>query len=109
MFLQFSCVMTFIWTFDLDLDMKQGLICHECILMTNFYYKVKVKGQDLDHYPAKLLKHYRFVQNVFTFFMLKQCQISYSIYYCNQTPREQYIPCNPPNYGSCQTYITQYP
>ncbi len=43
-------------TYDLDLN-------------TYFYHKVKVKGQDLDHYPAKLLKHYRFVQNVFTFFL----------------------------------------
>ncbi len=38
------------------------------MLMTYFYHKVKVKGQDLDHYPPKLLKHFRFVQNVFTFF-----------------------------------------
>ena len=37
---------------------------------TYFYHKVKVRGQDLDHYPAKLLKHYRFVQNVFTFFLI---------------------------------------
>ena len=40
-------------TYDLDL---------------NFYFKVKVKGQDLGHYPAKLLKHFWFAQNVFTFF-----------------------------------------
>ncbi len=36
-------------------------------MMTYFHYKVKVKGHDLGHYPAKLLKHFRFVQNVFTF------------------------------------------
>ncbi len=34
--------------------------------MTYFYYKVKVKGQDLGHYLAKLLKRFRFSQNVFT-------------------------------------------
>ena len=40
------------------------------IMMTYFYYKVKVKGQDLDHCPAKLIKRYRFTQNVFTFFLI---------------------------------------
>ena len=30
-------------------------------------YKVNVKGQDLGHYPVKLLKHFRIVQNVFAF------------------------------------------
>ena len=43
--------MTYILTFDLDLN------------------KVKVKGHDLGHYPAKLLKRFRFSQNVFTFFL----------------------------------------
>ena len=37
------------------------------MVMTYFYLKVKVKGQDLDHYPAKLLKHCMFLQNVFAF------------------------------------------
>ena len=49
-------------TFDLDLIMEQGHI-----VMTYFQYKVKVKGHDLGHYPAKLLKRFRFSQNVFTF------------------------------------------
>ena len=31
-------------------------------------FKVKVKGQDVGYYPAKLLKRFRFSQNVFTFF-----------------------------------------
>ncbi len=39
-------------------------------MMTYFYNKVNVKGQDLDHYPAKLLNHYTFLQNVFAFFIL---------------------------------------
>ncbi len=36
--------MTFMLTFDLDLD-----------VMTYFFYKTKAKGQDLGHYPAKLV------------------------------------------------------
>ncbi len=32
-----------------------------------FHIKVKVKGQHQGHYPAKLLKHFWFAQNVFTF------------------------------------------
>ncbi len=48
--------------FDLDLDMERG---HT--LITYFYYKVKVRGQHLGHYPAKLLKRFQFSQNVLTF------------------------------------------
>ncbi len=43
-------------TFNLDLDVEQG----------DFYYKVKVNGQDLGHYQAKLFKRFRFSQNVLT-------------------------------------------
>ena len=42
-------------TYDLDLNMAY------------FHYKVKVKGHDLGHYLAKLLKRFWFSQNVFTF------------------------------------------
>ena len=40
--------------------------------MTYFYYKVKVKGQDLGHYLAKLLKRFQFSQNVLTFLSVKR-------------------------------------
>ena len=43
-------------TFDLDLDKDiyvMNLGERSTIVMTYFYYKVKVKGQDLGHYPAK--------------------------------------------------------
>ena len=36
----------------------------------SFHIKVKVKGQCQGHYPAKLLKHFRFSQNVFTFLII---------------------------------------
>ncbi len=55
---------------DLDIDLWPwswyGMSAH-------FYHKIKAKGQDLDHYPAKLLKRFRFVQNVFTFFYSTTC------------------------------------
>ena len=38
-------------------------------MMTYFHYKVKVRGQDLGYYLAKLLKRFQFSQNVFTFFI----------------------------------------
>ncbi len=40
-----------------------------------FHIKVKVKGKDLGHYPAKLLKRFRFSQNVFTFFKAKNVEL----------------------------------
>ncbi len=42
--------------------------------MTYCYYKVKVKGQDLGHYPAKLLKHCMYAENVF----FKPCCFSFA-------------------------------
>ena len=71
--------MTLMLTFDLDLDMEQGHIQdlgawylgqRLTIVMTYFDYKVEVKGQDLGHYPAKLLERFRFAQNVFNFYNL---------------------------------------
>ena len=53
--------MTLTLTFDFDLDVSL------------VHINVKVKGQDLGHYPTKLLKHYRFAQNVFTFLFYQQC------------------------------------
>ncbi len=38
-------------------------------MMTFCYYNVKVKGQDLGHCHAKLLKRFLFSQNVFTFLL----------------------------------------
>ena len=45
----------------------------QTIVMTYSHYKVKVKGQDLGHYLAKMLKHFRFSQNGFTFFKAILC------------------------------------
>ena len=70
--------MSLMLTFDLDLDMEQGHIYslevwysgqRSSVMMTYFYNEVKVKGHDLGHYPAKLLKHCTFLQNVFAFFI----------------------------------------
>ncbi len=66
--------MTLKLTFDLDLDMEL-----EHIVMTYLYYKNKVKCQGLGHYPAKLLKRFTFVQNIFTFFYVP-LSILFTIY-----------------------------
>ena len=60
--------MTLVVTFDLDLDREWG---HVVVTpLTSFYVEVKVihVGHTWSHYPRKMLKHFRFVQNVFTFF-----------------------------------------
>ncbi len=48
----------------------QFLSCALLLYMPSFPIKVKVKGQHQGHYPAKLLKHFRIVQNDFAFLML---------------------------------------
>ena len=61
-------VLAILLGYDLDIDLwPSGQ--RATIVMTYFYYKIKVKCQDLGHCPAKLLKCFRFVQNVFAFFL----------------------------------------
>ncbi len=72
-------------TFHLNLDVPKGQ--RSTIVMTYFHYKVRVKGYDLGHYPAKLLKHFRFSQNVFTFLKAKEIIFKSSrspSYFCHQ-------------------------
>ncbi len=57
-------------TFDPNIRLLGPIVFMYALLtcVPTFRIKVKVKGHNKGHYPAKLLKHFRFAQNVFTIF-----------------------------------------
>ena len=82
-FVQTRNVLTILQCNDLSIDLWPW----PWYIMSYFYHKVKVKGQDLGHYPAKLLKHCcTLVQNVFAFlvWIFYVVQI-YCLAHCSQS------------------------